>query len=157
MPFCAVLDMTLCLMAGIHIISYDLRHHLITNSSLRRFILAIMALKFVESRIESVDVLGSIQDAAIGLTFFLCIYWASGSSMGLGDVKLATVLAALAGLGSVGNFIFWICAVWLWGGAHAFAVALRYRTFQQRIAFAPALFGGTVTYMAVRIWSSLPQ
>lgn len=159
MPAYAVLDFSLCLIASIRIISYDLRHHRITNSSLCRFAVAIVLLKFVEFIVdaEGINLLKSIQDAGIALALFLFIYWASGSSMGLGDVKLATVLAALAGLGSIRNFIFWFCAIWIWGGAHAFLVALRYRTFQRRIAFAPALFGGTLTYLAMKIWSSLPQ
>lgn len=159
MPAYAVLDFTLCLIASIRIISYDLRHHRITNSSLGRFASAITVLKFVEWIVdaEDVDLLASITDAAIALALFLFIYWISGSSMGLGDVKLATVLAALAGLGSIRNFIFWFCAIWIWGGVHAFVVALGYRTFHRRIAFAPALFGGTLTYLAMRIWSSLPQ
>lgn len=159
MPVYAVLDFALCLIASLRIISYDLHHHLITNSSLRRFAFAIVLLKFVEFIVdtESVNLLGSIEDAVVALALFLSIYWISGSSMGLGDVKLATVLAALAALGSIRNFIFWFCAIWIWGGVHAFAVALRYRTFQRRIAFAPALFGGTLTYLATRIWSSLPQ
>ncbi|MEK6647987.1 MAG: prepilin peptidase [Actinomycetota bacterium] len=159
MPAYVLLDTALCLFASVHIISYDLRHHRITNLSLGRFILAIAALKFVESiaGAESVDFLGSIADAVVALALFTCIYYISGSSMGLGDVKLATVLAALAGLGSIRNFIFWICAIWIWGGVHASVIALRYRTFHRRIAFAPALFGGTLTYLAMRIWSSLPQ
>lgn len=157
MVLVAVLDTFLCFIAGVPIISYDLRHHLITNTSLRRFGLTVAVLKFMELGGGFGSLFQIIQDGIFALAMFLCIYWVSGSSMGLGDVKLAPILAILAGVGSIRDFIIWVSLIWIWGGVHAVLSALRYRTFHQRIAFAPALFTGTLTYLAMGIWSSLPQ
>ena len=153
----AALDAGLCLIAAVPIVIYDLRHHLITNSSILAFGSAVLALKLIESRVCFGAALGAIRDGASAFALFLVIYWVSGSSMGLGDVKLAPLLASLAGLGSFRNFILWISMIWMWGGVHALVSAFRNRTLHLRIAFAPALFAGTLTYLAVGIWSSLPQ
>jgi hypothetical protein len=151
------LDAALCLFAGVPIVLFDLRHHLITNSSLRHFGFALLVLKLIESKLHIGIFFGVFRDGLIALILFLCIYWLSGTSLGLGDVKLAGLLAALAGIGTIRNCIIWITIIWIWGGVHSLASAIRYRTLRRRIAFAPALFTGTLTYLAMRIWSSLPQ
>jgi leader peptidase (prepilin peptidase) / N-methyltransferase len=157
MHLAAILDVALCLWASIPIISYDLRYHLITNRSLLRFSGMVLLLKFVEFGGGVEMFIEIIQDGAKALVLFLIIYLLSGASMGLGDVKLAPILAALAGIGTAKGVAIWVSLIWIWGGVHALLSALRYRTFRQRIAFAPALFTGTLTYLAMGIWSSLPQ
>jgi len=153
----AALDAGLCLIAAVPIVIYDLRHHRITNLSILAFGTVLLALKLIESTVCFGVASRAIRDGATAFALFLVIYWLSGSSMGLGDVKLAPLLASLAGLGSFRNFILWISMIWMWGGVHALVSAFRNRTLHLRIAFAPALFAGTLTYLAVGIWSSLPQ
>jgi prepilin signal peptidase PulO-like enzyme (type II secretory pathway) len=151
------LEVSLCLIASVPIVLYDLRQHRITNSSLCRFGSAVFALRLAESFLGLNNFLGALLDGVSALVLFLAVYWISGRSMGLGDVKLALVLATLASPGTIRMFILWFSMIWIWGGVHAMTSAIRYRTIRRRIAFAPALFAGTLTYLAMGIWSSLPQ
>jgi len=153
----ASFDLLLLILAGVPIVLHDLRHHLITNSSLRRFASAVLAIKLIESLLGFTTLIRVFQDAAWAAALFLAIYWLSGSALGVGDVKLAPILAALAGLGSIRELMIWVCIIWAWGGACAFFSVLKWRTLHRRIAFAPALIAGTVTYLAMGISSSLPQ
>jgi hypothetical protein len=129
----------------------------ITNSSVLRFALAVLAIKLIESNLGFTTLWRVFQDFAWAFALFLAIYWLSGFSMGMGDVKLAPILAALAGLGSIRGLMIWVCIIWVWGGACAIFSTLKCRTLHRRIAFAPALIAGTVTYLAMGISSSLPQ
>ena len=151
------LEALLCLIASVPIVLYDLRRHIITNSSLCKFGLTALALKVAESLLGHSDFRRVLLTGTSALVLFLVLYWISGRSMGLGDVKLAVVLAILISPGYIHMFILWISLIWIWGGGHALASAIRYRTIRRRIAFAPALFAGTFSYLAMGIWSSLPQ
>ena len=157
MLFFAILEAVLCLTASVSIVLYDLRRHLITNFSLFCFGLSVLALKVSESLLRQDNFLGVILAGSSALILFLVIYWVSGKSMGLGDVKLAVVLAFLVNPGSIRMFFLWISMIWIFGGMHGLASAFRHRTIRRKIAFAPALFVGTFTYLAMGIWSSLPQ
>jgi leader peptidase (prepilin peptidase)/N-methyltransferase len=156
-PYSAILDAALCALAGIPIISYDVRHHLITNVAICRFCLGVLALKSIESLVNGGHLISAISGGLCSLGIFLGIYWLSGSSLGLGDVKLAAVLGSLVEPWSIRTLILWTLMIWLWGGAHALISAIWHKSFRERIAFAPSLIMGTLTYLAMGIWSSLPQ
>jgi Flp pilus assembly protein protease CpaA len=151
------LEAVLCLTASVPIVLYDLRRHIITNSSLCKFSLAVLVLKATESLLGQSDFRQVLLTGASALALFLVLHWISGRSMGLGDVKLAVLLATLISPGSIHMFLLWISLIWIGGGVHALASAFRHRTIRRRIAFAPALFAGTLSYLAMGIWSSLPQ
>ena len=157
MPYSAILDVALCVLAGIPIISYDMRHHLITNVAICRFCLGTLALKSIESFVDGAHLIPAIRGGLCSLGIFLGIYWLSGSSLGLGDVKLAAVLGCLVESWSIQTLTLWTLMIWLWGAAHALIAAIWHQSFRERIAFAPSLIMGTLTYLAMGIWSSLPQ
>ena len=148
----------LCL-AGVFISFHDLRFHRIRNSSLIKFVFWKIAFKILNWVCfnSPADFSEIIYALLVTFSIFLLLYFLSKGSLGMGDVKLAPLLAFLVEIENVENFILWFGHIWFWGGLHALGQLVATRKWRQNIAFAPALFLGSMSFVAIRMWGSLPQ
>ena len=92
------------------------------------------------------DVLGPVlAGAACGLGFLL-LHLAGG--LGLGDVKLAPLLGALAALALPGGAVLWLVLAFLLGGGGAVVVLLR-RGHGARMPFGPPMLAAAWLVLAL--------
>ena len=138
---------------GIPISLSDFRHHKIYNRDLLASLILFIPL-LATSVLTSHQVARFYRSLLYALIFFCAQYILvsiRGSALGMGDVKLLSLIAVTLSLSSLHQYqvwLFWIASI---SGITALWDAVKWRTIGGRITFAPSVFAGTLAYLATRI------
>jgi len=137
---------------ALYSVPLDLRQRRIPNSMLVTLFFCEFVIVVVSGKLGKALVGGS----AIFLVYLFVHTW-SKKAIGAGDVKLVAVLGFGLAFTTLRESIIWTFSLWSFGAIHAVGAMVFRRSLRISIAFAPAIFLGTLTYLAAPIWSSLPQ
>ena len=121
------------------LVAIDLAEHRLPDMIVLPGYPVVLATVLLQSWVGGVEPIGVVLAGAGSGLVFLLLHAAGG--MGLGDVKLAPVLGALAGLAVPGGALVWIVLTFLVGGVAAAVVLVR-RGVGARMPFGPAMLLG---------------
>ncbi|CAB4666963.1 MAG: hypothetical protein F2787_01915 [Actinobacteria bacterium] len=138
---------------------YDLRFHRIRNTDLLVFASLSVTLIGIDSVLHKryFQCQKSLIFGALLFVLSFVVYCCFESSIGAGDIKLLPIVGFDLSYLTESNP--WQAIIWilLCGGLQGLLGFCRDRTFSQRIAFAPAIFLGSISYFAAGVWSHLTQ
>jgi leader peptidase (prepilin peptidase)/N-methyltransferase len=118
------------------LVAVDLAEHRLPDATVLPGYPIVLAVVLLQSAASGVEPLGAVL-AGAGCGLVLLLLHAAGG-MGLGDVKLAPLLGALAAAAIPGGALVWLVLAFLLGGIGATAVLVR-RGAGARMAFGPPL------------------
>jgi len=132
---------------------YDILHHRILNSHLLKSAAILIPLTVVVELLQHgyLDIFRAMLCSAFFGTAILIASIMSGMSLGMGDIKLITLLSAVLALTTLAQYMDWLVWVIACSGINLLFHVVRWRTIRGRIAFAPSLMVGTLVYLATRI------
>ena len=133
----------------VHIVSFDLKHHLVLNVITFPGIVLALALAAVT---PGLTVLSALAGGAIDGVLFLMLYWLGfimfRHGLGFGDVKLAALLGAICAF-DINQFQFGamyalVYGVFLGAAGAVLLVITRLRSLRDGVAYAPYLCAGAL-------------
>lgn len=129
------MQLALVLCFGIPIAIADGAHHRIPNI----YLIYLAPLAVLSTGFEGIFLLFPI------FIFWLLLHFVAG--LGMGDVKLLTILALLLRLNALHLFAIYLGMLFVLTSFHAGIVFIRYRTLKAQIPLAPAAIAASVLYL----------
>ncbi len=147
-----VLQVIALSVVGIPISFKDIRDHKIYNRDLLSCSVAILPMTiFTQICANHYWRLGQSFLYTLGFSLILfAIASFKSAPVGMGDVKLLVLVSFALSLYSLNQYQNWLLWVMVVGSIIAIFHTVRWHTMGTRIAFAPAVFVGTLAYLATR-------
>ncbi len=139
------MQLALVLCFGIPIAIADAAHHRIPNI----YLIYLAPLAVLSAGFAGALILFPI------FIFWLLLHFLAG--LGMGDVKLLTILALLLRLNSLHLFAIYLAMLFVLTSFHAGIVFIRERTLKAQIPLAPASIAASVLYLCAPWGVSLTQ
>ena len=148
-----ILQILILAVISFPICKYDILHHRILNSHLLKSAAILIPFTVVVELLQHgyLDIFRAMLCSALFGIAILIASIMSGMSLGMGDIKLITLLSAVLALTTLVQYMDWLVWVIACSAINLLFHVVRCRTIRGRIAFAPSLMAGTLVYLATRI------
>ncbi|MCX6435080.1 MAG: hypothetical protein NTY21_03175 [Actinobacteria bacterium] len=148
-----ILQLLIFAVISFPISNYDILHHRILNSHLLKSAAILIPFTVVVELLQHgyLDIFRAMLCSTLFGIVILIASIMSGMSLGMGDIKLITLLSAVLALTTVAQYMDWLVWVIACSGISLLFHVVRCRTVKGRIPFAPSLMAGTLVYLATRI------